>query len=66
MLMRTVCVDAEQRNAKLYNRTWLNGLVTIREHQHFLEEDKFIVGRASVACVVSHCYAGFWDHVGIL
>ena len=52
--MRTVCVDAEQKNAKLNNWTWLNGLLTIGEHQNFLEEDKSIVGGASVACVVSH------------
>ena len=52
--VRTICVDAEQKNAKLNNRTWLNGLLTIGEHQNFLE-DKSIVGGASVACVVSHC-----------
>ena len=52
--LETVCVDAEQKNAKLNNRTWLNGLLTIGEHQNFLEEDKSIVGGASVACVVSH------------
>ena len=56
--MRIVCVKAEQKNAKLNNWTWLNGLLTIGEHQNFLEEGKFIVG-ASVACVVSHCYPGF-------
>ena len=50
-----VCVDAEHKNAKLNNRTWLNGLLTIGEHQNFLEEGKFNVGGASVACVVSHC-----------
>ena len=52
--VRNICVDAEQKNAKLNNRTWLNGLLTIREHQNFLEEGKFIVDGASVACVVSH------------
>ena len=52
--MRTVCVDAEQKNAKLNNWTWLNGLLTIGEHQNFLEEGKSIVGGASVACVVSY------------
>ena len=57
---RSVCVAAEQKNAKLNNRTWLNGLLTIGEHQHFLEEGTFIVGGASVVCVVSHRYAGFW------
>ena len=53
--VRTVCVDAEQKNTKLNNRTWLTGLLTIREHQNFLEEGKSIVGGASVACIVSHC-----------
>ena len=53
--VRTVCVDAEQKNAKLNDRTWLNGLLTIGEHQNFLEEGKVIVGGASVACVMSHC-----------
>ena len=53
MCVGTVCVDAEQKNAKLNNRTWLNGLLTIGEHQNFLE-DKSIVGGASVAYVVSH------------
>ena len=57
--VRTVCVDVEQKNAKLNNRTWLNGLLTIGEHQNFLEEWKFIVGGASVACVVSHRYPNF-------
>ena len=51
--VRTVCVDAEQKNAKLNNQTWLNGLLTIGEHQNFLE-GKSNVGGASVACVVSH------------
>ena len=54
MRVRNVWVDAEQKNAKLNNRTWLNGLLTIGEHQNFLEEGKSIVGGASVACVVSH------------
>ena len=54
MCVRTVCVDAEQKNAKLNNWTLLNGLLSIGEHQSFLEEGKFIVGGASVACVVSH------------
>ena len=30
------------------------GLLTITEYQNFLEEGKFIVGSASVACIVSH------------
>ena len=54
MCVKTVCVDAEQKNAKINNRTWLNGQLTIGEHQNFLEEGKFIVGGASVVCVVSH------------
>ena len=43
----------------LNNRTWLNGLLTIGEHHNFLEEGKIIVGGASVAFVVSHCYPIF-------
>ena len=41
--MRT---EVEQKIAKQNNWTWLNvrGLLTIREHQNFLEEGKFIVG----------------------
>ena len=66
MCVRTVCIDAEQKNAKLNNRTWLNGQLTIGEHQNFLEEDKSIVGGASVACVVLSNIYGFWHHVGIL
>ena len=54
--MRTVCVEVEQKNDKQNNRIRLQGLLTIREHQNFLEEGKLIVGVASVACVVSHCY----------
>ena len=52
--MRTVCVEAEQKNAKQNNRSWLEGLLTVREYQNFLEEGKLVVGIASVACVVSH------------
>ena len=52
--MRTVCVEAEQKNAKQNNRSWLEGLLTIKEYQNFLEEGKLVVGVASVACVVSH------------
>ena len=48
MHMRTVCIEAKQKNAKLNNWTWLNRLVIIGEH-----ENKFIVGGASVVCVVS-------------
>ena len=59
MCVRTVCVDAEQKNAKLNNRTWLNGLLTIGEHQNFLEEGKFIAGGASVVSIVSHCCPNF-------
>ena len=36
--LRTVCVDAAQKNAKLNNHKWLNGLLTITEHQKFLED----------------------------
>ena len=53
--MRTVCVEAEQKNTKQNNRTWLEGLLTVREYQNFLEEGKLVVCVASVACVVSHC-----------
>ena len=49
MGVRTVCVKVEQKNAKQNNRTWLEGLLTIRE---YLEEGKLVVGVASVACVV--------------
>ena len=54
MPVRIVCVEAEQKNAKLSNQTWLNGLLTIGEHKKFLEEGKFIFGGASVVCIVSH------------
>ena len=66
MHMRTVCVKAEQHNAKLNNWTWLNRLVIIRGHKHFLEEGKFIVGGDSVASMhsvsaLSNIY-GFWEY----
>ena len=51
--LRTVCVEAEQKNAKQNNRSWFERLLTIREYQNFLEEGKLVVGVASVACVVS-------------
>ena len=51
MRMRTVCVEAEQKNAKQNNR--LEGLLTVREYQNFLEEGKLVVGVGFVACVVS-------------
>ena len=51
--MRTVCVEAEQKNAKQNNRSWLEGLLTVGEYQNLLEEGKLVVGVASVACVVS-------------
>ena len=51
--IRTVCVEAEQKNAKQNNRSWLEGLLTVREYQNFLEEGKLVVGVGSVACVVS-------------
>ena len=50
----TVCVEAEQKNDKQNNRIRLQGLLTIREYQNFLEEGKLVFGGASVACVVSH------------
>ena len=53
MCMRTVCVKAEQKNAKQNNRSWLEGLITVREYRNFLEEGELVVGVASVACVVS-------------
>ena len=48
--MRTVCVEAEQKNAK----QTIEGLVTVRECQNILEEGE-LVGVASVACVMSIC-----------
>ena len=54
MRVRTVCVEAEQKNAKQNNQTWLEGLLTIREYQNILEEGKLVVGD-SVVCVVSRC-----------
>ena len=54
--MRSVCVEAEQKNTKQNNQSWLERLLTVREYQNFLEEGKLVVGVASVACVVSrHC-----------
>ena len=57
--VRTVCVEAEQKNAKQNDRTWLEGLLTIREYQNFLEEGMLVVGGASVACVASQRYPIF-------
>ena len=57
--MRTVCVEAEQKNAKQNNRSLLEGLLTVREYQNFLEEGKLVVGVGSVACVVSRRYPIF-------
>ena len=54
--MRTVCVEAEQKNAKQNIWTWLEGLFTIREYQNLLEGGKLVVGIAYVACLVSHRY----------
>ena len=51
---RTVCVEAEQKNTKQNSRSWLEGLLTVRECQNFLEEGKLVVGVASVACIVSN------------
>ena len=50
MRVKTVCVDAEQKNAKQNYRTWLEKLLTIREY-NFQEGGGLVV--ASVACVVS-------------
>ena len=60
--IRTVCVvnKAEQKIAKQNNRTWLEGLLTIKEYQNFLEEGKLVVGVACVACMMSRCY--FWEY----
>ena len=52
--VRTVCVKVEQKNTKQNDQSWLEGLLTVREYQNFLEEGKLVVGVASVACVVSH------------
>ena len=54
MLTVRVRTVSRRSNAKQNNWTWLEGLLTIRECQNFLEEDKLVVGVASVACVVSH------------
>ena len=54
--VRTVCVEAEQKNTKQNNQSWLEGLLTVREYQNCLEEGKLVVGVASIASVVSrHC-----------
>ena len=50
--MRTVCVEAEQKNAEQENRLWLEGLLTVREYKNFLE-GQLAISVASVACVVS-------------
>ena len=42
----------KKKNAKQNNWSWLEGLLTVREYQNFLE-GKFVVGVASVACIVS-------------
>ena len=55
MRMKTVCFEAEQKSAKQNNRSWLEGLLTVREYRNLLEEGKLVVGLASVVCVVSHC-----------
>ena len=56
MHVRAVYVEAEQKNPKQNNRTWLEGLLTIREYQTFLEVGKLVAGVASVACIVSYRY----------
>ena len=57
--LRIVCIKAEQKNTKQNNRTWLEGLLTITEYQHFLEEGKLVVGVASVMCIVTYRYPIF-------
>ena len=52
-------VKAEQKNTKQNNRTWLEGLLTIREYLNLLEKGKLAVCGAYVACVVSHHYPIF-------
>ena len=42
-------IEVEQKNAK-QNRSWLEGLLTVREYQNFLEEGKLVVCVASVVC----------------
>ena len=50
--VRTVCAEAEQKNAKQNSQTWLERLLTIIEYQDFVCD-------ASVVCVVSHRYLIF-------
>ena len=57
--VRTVCAEAERKNAEQNNQTWLERLLTTREYQNFLEEGKLVVCGASVACIVSHRYPIF-------
>ena len=54
MRMRTVCVKAEQENAKQSDVTR-----RITYHQNFLEGGKLVVGITSVVCVVSYHYPRF-------
>ena len=49
-------MEAERKNVEQNNWTWLEGLFTVRE---YLEEDKLVVGGASVTCIVSRCYPIF-------
>ena len=57
MCIRTVCVvKAEQKIAEQNNQTWLEGLLTIKEYQHILEEGKLVVDIACVACIMSRRY----------
>ena len=69
MHVRTVCVEAEQKNAKQNNQTWLEGLLTVGEYQNFLEEGKLVVGVVSVACAESRrcpIFMIFWHLARIL
>ena len=54
MRMRTVCVKAEQKNAKQSDV-----IRRIAYHKNFLEGGKLVVCVASVVCVVSHHYPRF-------
>ena len=54
MSVRTVCVEAEQKNDKQTNWPRFEGSLNHRRIPK-LPERKFIVVGASAACVVSHC-----------
>ena len=57
MCVRNICVKAEKKNAKQSNvAQWI---VYHQRTPNFLEEGRFIVGDASVACIVSQHYPIF-------